>query len=85
MARRKTLRDELEELRSELASVKRPSSGGKEPEEDPDGPVETQLAELNRLVKSMIEEAEDTISDHPVATVAAALALGIVIGRLSAR
>jgi ElaB/YqjD/DUF883 family membrane-anchored ribosome-binding protein len=43
-----------------------------------------QIAELNRLVQDMLESAEDTIAEHPVATVAGALALGIVIGRLTA-
>jgi ElaB/YqjD/DUF883 family membrane-anchored ribosome-binding protein len=44
-----------------------------------------QMAELNRLVHQMLEDAEETITEHPVATVAGALALGIVIGRLTAR
>ena len=39
---------------------------------------------LNRLVQDMLENAEETIAEHPVATVAGALALGIVIGRLTA-
>ena len=38
-----------------------------------------------RTVQQMLEEAEEAMSEHPVATVAGALALGIVIGRLTAR
>jgi ElaB/YqjD/DUF883 family membrane-anchored ribosome-binding protein len=33
----------------------------------------------------MLDEAEETVTEHPVATVAGALALGIVIGRITAR
>ena len=44
-----------------------------------------QFAELRQLVQDMLADAEDTVIEHPVATVAGALALGIVIGRLTAR
>lgn len=37
------------------------------------------------MVKTMLDDAETTVSDHPVATVAGALALGIVVGRLTSR
>ncbi len=86
MAKRKTLRDELSELRAELAAL-RGSAGAKldGAAAAVEGSVEAQLAELNALVKSTLEDAEDKISDHPVVAVAAALALGIVIGRLISR
>ena len=85
----KTLRAELDELKAELARLRQaPGTGTAEARAS----VETageglgeQLAELNRLVQQMLDEAEETITDHPVATVAGALALGIVIGRLTAR
>jgi ElaB/YqjD/DUF883 family membrane-anchored ribosome-binding protein len=47
--------------------------------------LERQIGELNKLVKSSLDDAEVTVAEHPVATVAGAMALGIVIGRLSAR
>lgn len=47
--------------------------------------LDHQISELNRMVKTMLDEAETTVSDHPVATVAGALALGIAIGRLTSR
>jgi ElaB/YqjD/DUF883 family membrane-anchored ribosome-binding protein len=84
MARRKTLRDELEELRGELQGLRGDSASAKAATEA-DSPLSGHLAELNRLVQTMLDEAEDTIAEHPVATVAGALALGIVIGRLTAR
>jgi ElaB/YqjD/DUF883 family membrane-anchored ribosome-binding protein len=85
MAKRKTLRDELEDLRIELAGIKRPIADLNLAADEPESPLSGHLAELNRLVQTMLDEAEDTITEHPVATVAGALALGIVIGRLSAR
>jgi ElaB/YqjD/DUF883 family membrane-anchored ribosome-binding protein len=84
MARRKTLRDELEELRGELQGLRDGAASAK-PATEADSPLSGHLAELNRLVQTMLDEAEDTIAEHPVATVAGALALGIVIGRLTAR
>ena len=79
----KTLRAELDELRAEIAQLR-------ESRAEPAGETDSaeaggQLAELNRLVQQMLEDAEETIAQHPAAAVAGALALGIVIGRLTAR
>ncbi len=85
----KTLRAELDELRAELARMRHAPGTGKDEAHgaaDTEGTgLSEQLAELNKLVQQMLDEAEETITDHPVATVAGALALGIVIGRLTAR
>lgn len=80
MAAGKTLKAELDEIRAELARLRAPSP----PPEGEAGALQDQIAELNRLVQEMLENAEETITEHPVATVAGALALGIVIGRLTA-
>lgn len=82
MAPGKTLRAELDEIRAELSRLReaRAAHEGAAPTSE----MSEQLAELNRLVHEMLENAEDTIAEHPVATVAGALALGIVIGRLTA-
>ena len=77
----KTLKTELDEIRAELAKLREARA---EPAGEPASGLHEQVAELNRLVQEMLENAEDAIADHPVATVAGALALGIVIGRLTA-
>ena len=76
-----TLRAELDAIRAELSRLRQQAS----PSEGEAGPLTEQLAELNRLVKDMLADAEETVAEHPVATVAGALALGILIGRLTAR
>ncbi|MCX7350628.1 MAG: hypothetical protein NTZ54_14270 [Alphaproteobacteria bacterium] len=83
MALGKTLRTELDEIKAELSRLREagiPPAG----ETAAAGGIHDQIAELNRLVQDLLENAEDTIAEHPVATVAGALALGIVIGRLTA-
>lgn len=88
----KSLRAELDELRDDIMS-KLPKSGAKAASDlheaastvKPLAALENQIGELNKMVKKMLDDAETTVSDHPAATVAGALALGIVIGRLTAR
>jgi ElaB/YqjD/DUF883 family membrane-anchored ribosome-binding protein len=88
----KGIREELEKLRVEIMEKKsvnghdskaQTSSGTDDSSLQQS--LQHQIDELNRMVKSMLDEAETTVSDHPVATVAGALALGIVVGRLTAR
>jgi ElaB/YqjD/DUF883 family membrane-anchored ribosome-binding protein len=78
----KTLRTELDEIKAEIARM-REARAAQEADATASG-VGEHIAELNRLVQDMLENAEDAIAEHPVATVAGALALGIVIGRLTA-
>lgn len=83
----RTLKAELDALRAELARL-RGTEAGHEPDATAEGlgtEIGKEIAELNGLVHRMLEEAEESIARHPVATVAGALALGIVIGRLTAR
>lgn len=83
MALARTLRTELDEIKAELSRLRDEHRRPEEAEAAPGG-VHEQITELNRLVQEMLENAEETIAEHPVATVAGALALGIVIGRLTA-
>jgi ElaB/YqjD/DUF883 family membrane-anchored ribosome-binding protein len=91
MAHRTGIREELDALRAEIMALrhKTESAGTPHGDAEPAGgaaaTLEHQITELNRLVKTMLDEAETTVIEHPVATVAGALALGIVIGRLTAR
>lgn len=89
MVLHKSLRDELDALRHELSQLRKPEGDSAPPHaapaaDEPDD-MSSQFSELNRLARQMLDEAEQTIHEHPVATVAGALALGIVIGRLTAR
>lgn len=84
MARAMGLRAEIDALKAEIEALRGSARKAEEPGPPPSG-LEHQIAELNRLVTAMLDEAETTVAEHPVATVAGALALGIVIGRLTAR
>lgn len=81
MASRMNWHAELNALRKEIEALRQGGGGGASAPEASD----SHLRDLQQLAQSMLDEAEETISEHPVATVAGALALGIVIGRLTAR
>ena len=90
MKSRLSLRRELDDLRAEFDSWRKGSAQVASPAPDETASTEPagwnhQIAELNRLVQTMLDEAEETVTEHPVATVAGALALGIVIGRVTAK
>ena len=87
-----SLREEIAGLRAEVEQLQR-SSAPPTPDPDPAMPesdeqpddVHKLLGELGDLVQTMLDEAEESFTEHPVASVSAALALGIVIGRLTAK
>jgi ElaB/YqjD/DUF883 family membrane-anchored ribosome-binding protein len=89
MASQRSMRAELDALRAEveaLRAAKKPAApepAAAEPAGEKS--LEDQLRQLAKLAEETLAEAEDTVADHPLASVAAALALGIVIGRLTAR
>jgi ElaB/YqjD/DUF883 family membrane-anchored ribosome-binding protein len=88
MLRKPSLRDELDELRKEIEALRGAAPAGVKADAGPQSVVshlEQQIVDLQRLVQTMLDEAEETVAEHPMATVAGALALGIVIGRLTAR
>jgi len=90
-----SLREEIAGLRAEIEQLRdRPvqeTPAGAAPSEadgqdhDRADDVHTLLGELGDLVQTMLDEAEESFTEHPVASVSAALALGIVIGRLTAK
>jgi len=87
-----SLREEIASLRAEVEQLR--ESGGPKPENHdtakpdknaPPDEIHKLLGELGGLVQTMLDEAEEGFAEHPVASVSAALALGIVIGRLTAK
>jgi ElaB/YqjD/DUF883 family membrane-anchored ribosome-binding protein len=81
-----SLKAELDTIRAELSRLRHQAGQADGQAESAEaGPLVSQLAELNRLVQDMLADAEEAVAEHPVATVAGALALGILIGRLTAR
>lgn len=92
MAGQRGIREELGKLRTEIIAKKSVNGGATKmqaADQTDDFNIQQsmkhQIDELNRMVKLMLDAPETTVSDHPVATVASALALGIVVGRLTAR
>ena len=90
MARQPSIRAELDQLRAELEALRKakaPPPPDTEAKADAEASpsLEQQIRHLTKLAEEMLTEAEDTVAEHPVASVAGALALGIVIGRLTAR
>lgn len=83
-----SIRAELNALRAELDTLKTknmvPPVDPAPAADDAQG-FEQQLAHLMQLAGDMLDEAEDSIVNHPKAAIAGALALGLVIGRLTAR
>jgi hypothetical protein len=75
------LKSEVESMKSAVAAAEQPAKAPPIAGSD----LETRLGELSGLVRDMLDDAEESVANHPVATVAGALALGIVIGRLTAR
>jgi ElaB/YqjD/DUF883 family membrane-anchored ribosome-binding protein len=89
MPARDRLQQDFEALKAELAALREPAresvQAAAETAEGLLGPLERDARDLADLVRQMIEDAEHTVKEHPGATIAGAIALGIVIGRLTAR
>ncbi len=90
--RQPSLREEIASLRAEVELLRhRAGSAGVNPDPentqsgDQADDVHKLFGELGELVQTMLDEAEESFTEHPVASISAALALGIVIGRLTAR
>jgi ElaB/YqjD/DUF883 family membrane-anchored ribosome-binding protein len=88
MAARAGVREELERLRSDIEAMRgkpsdKPPSADSGEEED--AWLGAHLKELQQMVQDMLDDAEETVAEHPRAAIAGALALGIVIGRLTVR
>lgn len=88
MAARAGVREELEKLRRDIEAMR-----GKVPAEaaqaeavgEDDAWLGAHLKELQQMVQDSLDNAEEVVAEHPRAAIAGALALGIVIGRLTVR
>lgn len=96
MATKKTLRSEVDELRAELAGLRKeradpvtPSSTGKpvnqskaaKPSEPDEQDEET--GNLEQMLKDMAEVGEKEIAEHPTIAVGLAFILGVLVGRVT--
>lgn len=81
---------EIEELKAEFETGRRLRE---KPEDDARADagfeetrkvMEGQVHEIEKLVRALLDDTGAAVGEHPLASVAGALALGILIGRLSA-
>jgi ElaB/YqjD/DUF883 family membrane-anchored ribosome-binding protein len=85
---RDSVLNELQALRDSLASgdaapQSNGSSSDSAPAATPESEIDRALNELKQCFADVAEEAEELIDERPVASLAAAFVLGLVIGRLS--
>ncbi|HRX35774.1 MAG TPA: hypothetical protein P5337_05200 [Aestuariivirga sp.] len=96
MTSSRSIRSELDQLRAEVEALRKNQKRAPKPAPEPtaeeeaedsggDKSFDQQVRHLVRQAEDMLNDAEETVATHPVASIAAALALGIVIGRLTAR
>jgi len=100
MATRKTMRQELEELRQEFEALrksrsepKKPASGtsrGKKAEASmvQDTVIDkarSELSDLEKAIEDLAKAAEDGIAERPVISLAVAFLMGWAVGRLLGR
>jgi len=95
MTGRGDLQRELEALRRELRQVPRVAEDGDvaaavaakpaAPTEDTRGEIERVLRELQDKLGEATDQAEDLVAAHPLASVAAAFLLGVLVANVMSR
>jgi ElaB/YqjD/DUF883 family membrane-anchored ribosome-binding protein len=88
MTTKASLRKELEKLRRDIETMRgigsadapAPADGAEDA-----GGIISHIKELQQMVQETLDDADETVAEHPRAAIAGALALGIVIGRLTVR
>ena len=96
MAKKRTLRAEVDELRAELIRLRKqaadramPSSADKPANKSetarPDEPEELdgETGNLEQMLKDMAEVGEKEIAEHPTLAVGLAFILGVLVGRVT--
>ena len=89
----RTMEQELEALRRDLSPVPIMEDDGSSAARASDAPVDSDMrSEIERVVRELqthlteaVDDAEQAVSDHPVASVAAAFLLGVVVGSVLMR
>ena len=100
MATRKTMRQEIEELRKEIEALRRArgepkkpagrAAKGKQAEAAMGEPTvidkaRSELSDLETAIEDLVKAAEDEITERPVVSLAVAFLAGLLIGRLLGR
>ena len=75
-------RTELHALRTEVGS-REPAPVTAPPNAEDATELERALHELRRHMTDVAKEAEEMVTEHPMASLAAAFCLGMIVGRLS--
>jgi ElaB/YqjD/DUF883 family membrane-anchored ribosome-binding protein len=88
MARLDQIRTEIDALLAELAKAQASQPGGEDaaPAGDAQHPLADAMAALGQLrdqLEDAAKDAGDAVGEHPVAAIASAFLLGLVIGRIS--
>ena len=76
-------RDELHALRGELGDATTVASSSEATPSESETKLEQALGELHRYLTSAAAEAEEVVAEHPMASLAAAFCLGMIVGRVS--
>lgn len=101
MATRKTMRQEIEELRQEVEALRRgptkgpakPAAGKARGKQAEASMVEatmvekarSELSDLEKAIEDLATAAEDEIAERPVISLAIAFLIGLAVGRLLGR
>ena len=85
MAKKRSVKTELGDLQAELSRTAGAEKASAEAEAPPHSEAETLLRELESSLGKAGEEAEELVTRHPLAAVAAAFLLGLLAGRMLGR
>jgi len=76
-----TIEEQLAALRKEVEALR---AGKAEPPKDEEPSLKDQIGDLNAALRGYIDDVESGATRHPLAAVAAAFAIGLLVGRIIA-
>ena len=87
MAERRKALDEIEELKKEIEALRQARGSGESQDEKPDKSrrFTEELGEFGKHAEKILESVEQAATRHPLPTVAAALVVGLILGRITSR